>query len=251
MRDSLVKRAKEMGISISDAQADAFAAFHEMLASANAKTNLTRVPEDADEAVDRNYLDSIAPLAEGFPAGTKTLVDVGAGAGFPGIPLSILLPEVEVTLLDSLGKRVDFMKSAIESLGLNARAVNLRAEEAGRDPGMRETFDVAVSRAVAPLSVLAEFALPLVRVGGLVVAYKGPAWEDELAAAESAISFLGGRFLLARNADIPGRDWAHMLLQIEKTAPTPEKYPRRPGMPEKRPLSAASLCHNTGVKGII
>lgn len=235
MRDRLIARAAEMGISVSDAQADAFALFHEMLALANAKTNLTRVPDDADEAVDRNYLDSIAPLMGSFPAGAKTLVDVGAGAGFPGIPLSIMLPEIEVTLLDSLGKRVDFMKSVIDRLGLNARAVNLRAEEAGRT-AMREAYDVAVSRAVAPLSVLAEFALPLVRVGGLMVAYKGPAWESELSEAENALSLLGGHFRSARAADIPGRDWAHVLLSIEKAAPTPEKYPRRPGMPEKRPL---------------
>ncbi len=236
MRDRLMTRAAEMGIQMSDAQADKFTAFHEMLVKANARTNLTRVPDDADEAVDRNYLDSISLVADNLPTGTRTLVDVGAGAGFPGIPLSIMLPEIEVTLLDSLGKRVEFMKGAVAVLGLNARAVNMRAEEAGRAPGLREAFDVAVSRAVAPLSVLAEFALPLLRVGGVMVAYKGPAWQTELGEAEAAFAALGGRFLSARDANVPGRDWAHVLLRIEKTAQTPEKYPRRPGMPEKRPL---------------
>lgn len=236
MRNRLMTRASEMGIQMTAAQADKFAVFHEMLINANARTNLTRVPGDADEAVDRNYLDSISLVADKLPAGTRTLVDVGAGAGFPGIPLSIMLPEIEVTLLDSLGKRVEFMKSAVAALGLNARAVNMRAEEAGRVPGLRGAFDVAVSRAVAPLSVLAEFALPLLGVGGLMVAYKGPAWQAELAGAEAALAALGGRFLSARNTNVPGRDWAHVLLRIEKTAATPEKYPRRPGMPEKRPL---------------
>jgi 16S rRNA (guanine527-N7)-methyltransferase len=236
MRDRLMTRAAEMGIPMSAAQAEKFAVFHEMLAKANARTNLTRVPDDENEAVDRNYLDSISLLADKLPTGTRALVDVGAGAGFPGIPLSIMLPEIEVTLLDSLGKRVDFMKSAVAALGLNARAVNMRAEEAGRAPGLREAFDVAVSRAVAPLSVLAEFALPLLRVGGLMVAYKGPAWQAERAQAENALAALGGRFLSARDANVPGRDWAHVLLRIEKAAETPEKYPRRPGVPEKRPL---------------
>lgn len=235
MREALIARAARMGIAVSDAQADKFAAFHEMLARANAKTNLTRVKDDVDEAVDRNYLDSIAPVRDGIPAGLRTLVDVGAGAGFPGIPLSIMLPEVEVTLLDALGKRVDFLKSAIAELGLNARAVNLRAEDAGRTD-MREAFDAAVSRAVAPLSVLAEFALPLIRVGGFMIAYKGPAWEAELGEAAGALALLGGQFHSAHGVDIPGRDWAHVLLRIEKASPTPEKYPRRPGIPEKRPL---------------
>ncbi len=236
MREKLIVRAAEMGIEISASQADGFAAFHEMLVDANAKTNLTRVPDDTDEAIDRNYLDCIAPVAGSLFAGAHTLIDVGAGAGFPGIPLSIMLPDVEVTLLDSLGKRVDFMASVIRELGLNARAVHLRAEEAGRQRNMRAAYDIAVSRAVAPLCVLAEFALPLVRIGGKMIAYKGPAWETELSQAERALLLLGGRFRKAQDADIPARNWAHVLLEIEKEAPTPEKYPRRPGMPEKRPL---------------
>lgn len=236
MREKLVARAAEMGIALSATQADRFQAFHEMLVSANARTNLTRVPDDPDEAIDRNYLDSIAPVGGGLLSGAKTLVDVGAGAGFPGIPLAIMLPDVHITLLDSLGKRVAFLKSVIAELRLNARAENMRAEDAGRAPGMREAYDLAVARAVAPLSVLAELMLPLVRVGGRMLAYKGPAWGAELSEAGAALEALGGRFLEARAAEIPGRDWAHVLVHIEKVAPTPEKYPRRPGIPEKRPL---------------
>lgn len=236
MRELLIARAAQMGIAISNAQADQFAEFHRMLACANARTNLTRVPDDVAEAIDRNYLDSIAPVRAGLPAGTRTLVDIGAGAGFPGIPLSIMLPEIEVTLLDSLGKRVDFMKSVVRDLGLHAHVVNLRAEEAGRMPEMREAYDATVSRAVAPLSVLSEFALPLLKVGGCMIAYKGPAWKTELAAAQQAFETLGGRFQTADCVEIPGRDWTHVLLQIEKAFPTPQRYPRRPGMPEKRPL---------------
>ena len=227
--------AAAMGIAMTDAQAGQFAVYHQMLMAANARMNLTRVPEDPREAADRNYLDSIAALREGFPV-AKNAVDVGSGAGFPGIPLSIMLPGVRFTLLDALQKRVEFLQSVIDALGLNAEAVHLRAEDAARRPELREGFDLAVARAVAPMNVLCEFMLPFVKVGGRMLAMKGPNLDDELRQAENALRQLGGSVERVIDLPIPGRDWRHRAAWIAKVAPTPEKYPRRSGMPEKRPL---------------
>lgn len=224
-----------MGIPMSQGQVEQFKAYHEMLVEANARMNLTRVPEDPAEAVDRNYLDCIAPLAGGFPA-TNAAVDVGSGAGFPGIPLAIMLPDTRFTLVDALGKRVDFLKIVIERLGLNAEALHMRAEDAARRDDLREGFDLAVARAVAPMNVLCEYLLPLVRVGGAMLALKGPGLDEELAQAENALELLGGALEGVQPLAIPGRDWNHRAAWIKKTAPTPEKYPRRAGAVEKRPL---------------
>lgn len=234
--EMLTAGAAAMGIAVSPAQAAQFARFHELLTEANRVMNLTRVPDDPREAVDRNYLDSLTPLAAGLPGDVRALADVGSGAGFPGVPLAILLPQTRVVLVDSLGKRVKFLRSVIAELGLNAEAVHARAEDAGRLPELRERFDVVTARAVAPLNVLAELALPLARVGGLLIAYKGPGAAAEARQAERALAALGGRLQAERPAAIPGRDWDHRLLYVEKCAPTPQKYPRRAGEPGKNPL---------------
>lgn len=236
MKELMQKGAQQMGISMTAEQTQAFCEYHQMLVSANRTMNLTRISDDPAEAVDRNYLDSIAPLKYPLPEGVRSLVDVGSGAGFPGIPLSILLPQIQVTLVDSLEKRVKFLEGVIRELGLNARALHLRAEIAGRDPALREQFDLATSRAVASMNLLCEFTLPLVRPGGTMIAYKGPAWEEELAAAQGALDKLGGRYARTLPAPVPGRDWDHTLVYVEKVAPTPAAYPRRPGVPEKKPL---------------
>ena len=236
MTDKLIARAREMGIALTRQQAEKFETYHRMLTEANAQFNLTRVPEDMDEAIDRNYLDCIAPLAKGLPEGTKTMIDVGSGAGFPGIPLSICLPDVHIVLMDALGKRVDFLKSVIAELGLNAEAIHLRAEDGARKPELREAFDIATARAVAALNLLSEYLLPFVRPGGHMMVLKGPTLDEELAQAENALSILGGRYSHEDRAVIPSRDWDHRIAWIEKIAPTPEKYPRRAGKPEKKPL---------------
>ena len=231
----LLQRAQAMGFSLTPAQAAQFERYHAMLTEANARMNLTRVPEDVSEAADRNYLDCVAVLAGEFP-GVSTAVDVGSGAGFPGIPLSIMLPEVRFTLIDALGKRVDFLRRVIDALGLNAGALHLRAEDAARRPELRERFDLTVARAVAPMNVLCEFLLPLTRVGGHMLALKGPGLDEELAGAEGALAALGGRLERTQPLAIPGRDWDHRAAWIGKIAPTPERYPRRAGVVEKRPL---------------
>ena len=231
----LKERFAAAGIPLTDGQTAQFERYHAMLTEANGKMNLTRVPDDALEAVDRNYLDCACVLAGVFPE-AQTAVDVGSGAGFPGIPLAILRPDIRFTLVDALGKRVDFLNSVIEALGLNARALHLRAEDAARRPELREAFDLATARAVAPMNVLSEYLLPFVRVGGHALALKGPGLDEELAQAEAAISLLGGRLLRTQPLPIPGRDWDHRAAWIEKNAPTPAKYPRKAGIVEKRPL---------------
>lgn len=236
MRKTLIAQAEKIGLTLSPEQAEKFEVYHEMLIDANRKMNLTRVPEDIQEAVDRNYLDSIAPAALPPFSGAKSAVDVGSGAGFPGVPLSILLPETHFVLLDALGKRVEFLDVVVRALSLNAETAHLRAEDAGRNPAWREQFDLAVSRAVAPINVLAELMLPLVRVGGRMLAYKGPAAGEELSEAARAIDALGGGPGQMHSIAIPGRDWAHSAVEIEKIAPTPDRYPRRAGMPEKKPI---------------
>ena len=234
-KTTLLAHAQAMGLVITEPQAAQFERYHALLTEANGRMNLTRVPEDPAEAIDRNYLDCAAVLAGAFPK-IERAVDVGSGAGFPGVPLSILLPDTHFVLIDALAKRVEFLKGVIDALGLNAEALHLRAEDAARKDGLREAFDLAAARAVAPMNVLSEYLLPFVWVGGWALALKGPGLEDELSQAEAAIATLGGRLERVQPLPIPGRDWDHRAAWIAKAAPTPEKYPRRSGVVEKRPL---------------
>ena len=235
LKARLLEGAVAMGLDMTEAQAEQFAAYHELLKRANERMNLTRVPDDPREAADRNYLDCVAVLAGGFPQAGR-IIDVGSGAGFPGIPLSIMLPEARITLLDALGKRVAFLQSVIDALGLNAEAVHLRAEDAAREERLRERFDLATARAVAPMNVLCEYLLPFVRVGGFALALKGPNLDEELDAGRRAAAELGGGDIRVQALPLPGRDWDHRAAWIGKISPTPPRYPRRSGLPEKRPL---------------
>ena len=235
IENMLIERASAMGIEMTAEQAGQFGIYHEMLAEANGRMNLTRVPGDESEAADRNYLYCIAVLAGEFPK-AETAVDVGSGAGFPGIPLAIMLPHTRFTLIDALGKRVDFLRRVIDALGLNAEALHLRAEDAARRDDLRERFDLATARAVAPMNVLCEYLLPLTRVGGHALALKGPGLDEELVLAGNAVALLGGEVERVVPLEIPGRDWDHRAVWLRKRAPTPDRYPRRAGVAEKRPL---------------
>lgn len=206
-------------------------AFAGLVLERNQVMNLTAITEPSAFA-GLHLLDSLSliPLA-GLSSGT--VVDVGTGAGFPGVPLAIALPEARVTLLDSLGKRIEFLREACGALGLeNTRCVHARAEEFGE----REQFDWAVSRAVAPLPMLCELSLPLVRVGGRFLAMKSSHSQEELDEAGRAISILGGRVDWVKDYPIPGAEIQHRLICIEKTTPTPRKYPRRFSQLKKQPL---------------
>ncbi len=235
LKSMMIEGARAMGIALTAEQAAQFAAYHDLLTMANAQMNLTRVSDDPREAADRNYLDCIAPLAQEFPS-VKRAIDVGSGAGFPGIPLSIMLPDVHFVLIDSLGKRISFLQSVIETLNLNAEALHMRAEDAARQPALREQFDLATARAVASMSVLSEYLLPFVRQEGWMLALKGPSLDEELCQADNAIKMLGGELVRTQRLTIPGRDWDHRAVWIRKAESTPDKYPRKAGLPEKKPL---------------
>jgi len=237
MRNLIADGARAMGIALHGDAADRLARFHALLTEANRTMNLTRVPDDPAEAVDRNYLDSLTPLAvPGLMDGVKTLCDVGSGAGFPGIPLAIARPDIRVTLMDSLGKRVNFLNDVIDRLQLNAEAVHIRAEEAARLEGCRDRFDLVTARAVAALPALIELAMPLARVGGRFVAYKGPALDEELAVSAAVMRRLNAGDAQCFSAAIPGRDWDHRLCVVKKLGATPRAFPRRPGEAARNPI---------------
>ncbi len=214
-------------LPVNDCQAEQFYRYYGELCRVNAYMNLTAITEP-EAVIKKHFCDSLLPLS--LPHLTKGLccVDVGSGAGFPGIPIGIMRPDLQITLLDSLGKRVEFLSMICRELSLeNCRAVKSRAEDAKE---YRESFDVAFSRGVARLSVLSEYCLPLVKKGGVMIALKSLSARDEAAEATHAAEVLGGRICgvfggKERNAVV-----------IEKVLPTPEKYPRRAGIPEKRPL---------------
>ena len=236
MEKYLVEKSSAMGIKMSAEQAGKLHAYHEMLINANSAFNLTSVQDDISEACDRNYLDSLALLP--YLGDARTLVDVGSGAGLPGIPLAIMRGDVHIVLMDALKKRVGFMQSVIDALSLNACAVHIRSEAAARLPEYRDSFDIACARAVADMTVLTEWLLPFVKPGGRMLALKGPGAQAGTEAASYAICTRGGRVKGIYDVNLPGRDWQHKIVEIEKLTPTPERFPRREGMAEKRPLKS-------------
>ena len=208
-------------------------AFSRMLLEKNQVMNLTAITDPRDVAV-LHLLDSLA-LTGLVGLEDRTVVDVGTGAGFPGVPLAIARPSARVTLLDSLGKRVDFLRESCRTLGLdNVECVHGRAEEFAGE--RRETFDLAVSRAVAALPVLCELCLPLVKVGGAFWAMKSVDTEEEISASKAAVKVLGGRIQAVSDYTIPTTEVVHRVVCIQKTAPTPKKYPRRFALIKKQPL---------------
>lgn len=234
IENRIILGAKAMKISITDETVQKIVRFDALLREGNTKMNLTRGMDDPIEACDRHYLDALSILqTDAFPKGMRNLIDVGAGAGLPGIVLACALPDVRITLLDSLNKRVEFMNEVIKELSLNAQAIHARAEEAGQSAAMREKFDCATSRAVARLNVLCEWTLPFVRVGGRLCAYKGPTCGEEAEEAKHALSVLGADEGKMLGVTIPERDWNHVIFVAEKTTATPKAYPRKGG---KKPL---------------
>lgn len=226
----------QMGVEANALAMERFEAFHAILDQYNARMDLTAVLEE-DERIDRHDLDSAAPLAQGLLAPGSRVIDVGTGAGFPGMPLLILRPDLKMTFLDALQKRVAFLEDALARLGLEAVTLHARAEDAARMPEHREAYDAALSRAVANAATLEELTLPFVRVGGMSIAWKGPGVQDELTACRRAAFLLGGSVRGVVDAPVPGRpDWNHVLLITDKAAKTPKAYPRRAGTPNKKPL---------------
>ena len=236
MMDEILKGGSaELGLELPDGAAAAFEKYYELLSRKNEVMNLTAI-SGAEDTARLHFLDCAALLTMAELKG-RDVVDVGTGAGFPGVPLLIAEPGIRsMTLLDSLGKRVDFLRECCAALGLDGRAVpvNARAEEFAAE--RRESFDAAVSRAVARLDVLVELALPLVKPGGFFAAMKGPKGREELDGARRAIELLGGGGARVCDYTVPGTDAVHSVIIIEKIAPTPKKYPRKAGLPAKEPI---------------
>ncbi len=227
------------GIELSDKQKDQFATYYAYLVSENQKMNLTAITEQGDVYL-KHFYDSVTPLIaiEEMRTVNATLCDVGAGAGFPSLPMKILNPGLQVTIVDSLQKRIDFLDRLTQKLGLTGvTLVHDRAETfAGKKSAARENFDLVTARAVAALPVLAELCLPLVRVGGQFVALKAAQAPAELTAAKPALQLLGGQLQADMTVNLPVGDDTRHLLVIDKIKQTPKKYPRKPGTPAKQPI---------------
>lgn len=225
-KETLLNGAKALKLTLSGKQIADFEMYSEMLLEWNEKINLTAITDPVDIS-NKHFLDSIMPLNKLMLPQGATVIDVGTGAGFPGIPIKIVRDDIELTLLDSLNKRINFLKEVSQTLHFKkCSCIHLRAEEGGRKPGMREHFDVAVSRAVANLEVLAEYCLPYVKVGGIFVAFKAGDVEEELNGAKSMIGNLGGTVREVIKRGIPYTDQKRSFVVVEKTSHTPKSFPR-------------------------
>ncbi len=230
----LADSARQAGFELTDLQLQQFEKYYEMLVETNKVMNLTALTEPQDVAV-KHIVDSLMAYADYFPG--KVLADVGTGAGFPGIPLKIYCPALKVVLIDSLAKRLNFLQRVIDELDLtDIECMHLRAEDAGKNAAHREKYDIVTARAVARLSVLSEYCLPLVKVGGMFVALKGAKYKEEIAAAGKALNVLGGKLVRAQQVELPGLDDGRAVVTIKKVKASPKAYPRKAGLPEKNPL---------------
>ena len=235
-------RLAECGLDISFPACEQLARYHCMLMDWNTRMDLTAVTDEED-MLDRHYVDALMLLRfpDLLPASGR-VIDVGTGAGLPGLPLAIARPDLSFTLLDSQQKRLTFLDAVISDLALlNVTLVHARAEDGGRDKTFRDCFDLAVARAVAPLPVLAELLLPYVRPGALAVCWKGPSVAQEREAGRKAAFVLGGSLGEDLPYTFPGRDWQHVLVPLCKRTPTPKTYPRKAGIPARRPLGVELL----------
>lgn len=241
--NQFIKDLEELHISLSDVQLDQFFVYYEMLVEKNKVMNLTAITE-FDEVMKKHFIDSLT-LVKLFPLkGELSVIDVGTGAGFPGIPLKIAFPDLKLTLLDSLNKRVGFLQEVIDRLHLEeTQAIHGRAEDFSRPGQLRESFDLCVSRAVANLAVLSEYCLPYVKIGGKFISYKSEKAvaeaennRTEITEAERAISVLGGKLTEQMGFNLPSSDIYRNLVMIEKCRPTPKQYPRKAGTAVKNPI---------------
>lgn len=226
------------GFKLSSKQKEQFATYYNKLIEFNKKVNLTRIT-DKNEVYLKHFFDSITPLLEfsDLFKGEKSLCDVGAGAGFPSLPIKILCPDLSITIVDSLGKRLKFLDELVSDLSLDkVTLVHSRAEDAGQNKNLREKFDLVTGRAVARMSVLSEYCLPLAKVDGYLVALKGPKAQDELAEAKNAIEVLGGSVKEVKELMLPDTDDERTLIVVKKVKATPKKYPRQAGTPSRKPL---------------
>lgn len=232
--ETFISELAGLGISLSDKQLEQFLMYYELLIEKNKVMNLTAIT-DFEEVLVKHFLDSLSIIRVMDLSKTLSVMDMGTGAGFPGIPLKIVFPNLEVTLSDSLNKRILFLQDVIESLQLEGiRAVHGRAEDLARNSDFREKYDLCVSRAVANLSTLSEYCLPFVKIGGKFISYKSGSSEEEVRDAKSAVFLLGGKISSIDKFSLG--DSSRSFIVIDKNNGTPKKYPRKAGTPSKNPL---------------
>lgn len=236
IREVLKNGALSYNINLSQEQVDQFIIYKDLLKSWNEKINLTAITDDM-EIIKKHFIDSISIVKSGVLKEGMSLIDVGTGAGFPGIPIKIIMPGIRVVLLDSLNKRITYLNEVIKELKLkDIEAIHGRAEEFSKNDKYREKFDISTARAVANLSVLSEYCIPYVKVKGYFIAMKGPSIDEEIQSGKNAIGTLGGKFVEIVKTEIPGEDFNHNILIVEKTSKTEGKYPRKYAQIEKKPI---------------
>jgi len=230
------KSAEDVGLQLSKEQYEKFIIYMKLLQEWNEKVNLTAIVEDED-IIKKHFIDSMKAFKREEFKKAKTLIDVGTGAGFPGLPIAIMKDDINVTLLDSLNKRVNFLNTVISELGLsNVITIHSRAEDGARDNKLREKFDIATSRAVANMSVLSEFCLPYVKIGGNFIALKGPSVDQEIKESIGAIKILGGELIDICEVNIEDTELRHNLVIVKKIKECSKLYPRKAGLITKNPL---------------
>ncbi|NGP45203.1 16S rRNA (guanine(527)-N(7))-methyltransferase RsmG [Bacillaceae bacterium SIJ1] len=226
----------ELGLSLTSHQLQQFQTYQSVLLEWNKKMNLTSITEE-EEIAEKHFYDSLTPSRYIDFSSIDSLCDVGSGAGFPGVPLKICYPDLQLTIVDSLQKRITFLNHVCTELGLqNVALFHDRAENFGKKAGFRESFDVVTSRAVARMSVLSEFCLPLVKKGGCFVALKGARGNEELEESQAAISMLGGDEAVVHELLLPVEKSTRTIVTVAKKRVTPKKYPRKAGVPSRSPL---------------
>ena len=230
------KALEKLNIQLNKKQMYQFMTYYEMMVETNKVMNLTAITE-YDEVVDKHFVDSLSLIQAVDLNQPLKVIDVGTGAGFPGIPLKIAFPQLKIVLLDSLNKRINFLNRVIEALELtDIETIHGRAEDFGRNPEYRERFDLCVSRAVANLSTLSEYCLPFIQVGGYFIPYKSGTIQEELEASRRAVTLLGGNIAECLSYNLADTDMERSLVIIEKVKPTKKAYPRKAGKPTKEPL---------------
>ena len=234
--DRFLKSLEKLNIHLNEKQMYQFMKYYEMLIETNKVMNLTAIT-DFDEVIDKHFVDSLALIQAIDLNKELKVIDVGTGAGFPGIPLKIAFPELDILLLDSLNKRIHFLDQVISELGLeNIQTIHGRAEDFGKNPLYREKFDLCVSRAVANLSTLSEYCVPFVKVDGYFISYKSGKVQEELDVSRHAVDILGGKVERCLNYALADTDMERSLVVIHKLKPTKKAYPRKAGKPSKEPL---------------
>ncbi|MGI6685420.1 MAG: 16S rRNA (guanine(527)-N(7))-methyltransferase RsmG [Bacillota bacterium] len=234
--DYLSQGLREIELNISQEQLTQCLKYHDLLLEWNQKINLTSIEDDQEIAI-KHFIDSLICLKHITMSNEDKIIDVGTGAGFPGLPIKILMPGIKLGLLDSLEKRCRFLENIVSALELNqVDVIHGRAEDLGKDPAYREQFSFVTARAVTALPVLAEYCLPFVKIGGYFLALKGPEIDEEVNKGEKAVQTMGGRIQEIKFYQLPLLGDARSLIIIKKVISTPDKYPRKTGVPTKKPI---------------